>query len=363
MRNILFFIIGFHCCTQFVLSCTTFALQGDSGLVVGKSFDWHESHGMLVANKRNVFKIAERYHSSDDPVEWTSKYGSLTFNQHGREFPLGGINEKGLVAEIMLGPSEHIDSSDPRKSINELQWIQYVLDNFDSLPRFLSAIESIRVSKVFASVHYMVCDANGDCAAVEYLDQTIFPHLGPLLPVKAFTNDSYSRSLLKLRRYIGFGGRKRIPGGARSIARFVRTASLLQRYDPAQDVFDSASTILHSVANGGGQWQTIYKDGHLVFTEREGTAGTKKVEITKLDFHCLHPVKVLNLEAEISGEVTNQFEDYTDALNAEMISRSTLTPAEIKQMLIGYPSKTRCKEDANAATAISQKSWVVHSNS
>jgi choloylglycine hydrolase len=26
---------------------------------------------------------------------WTSRYGSITFNQYGREFPSGGINEKG----------------------------------------------------------------------------------------------------------------------------------------------------------------------------------------------------------------------------------------------------------------------------
>jgi choloylglycine hydrolase len=30
-------------------------------------------------------------------ISWISKYGSITFNQYGREFPTGGMNEKGLV--------------------------------------------------------------------------------------------------------------------------------------------------------------------------------------------------------------------------------------------------------------------------
>jgi Penicillin V acylase and related amidases len=37
----------------------------------------------------------------EKPIEWISKYGSITFNQSGREFPHGGINEKGLVIEQM----------------------------------------------------------------------------------------------------------------------------------------------------------------------------------------------------------------------------------------------------------------------
>ena len=32
---------------------------------------------------------------------WTAQYGSITFNQYGRELPTGGINEAGLVVESM----------------------------------------------------------------------------------------------------------------------------------------------------------------------------------------------------------------------------------------------------------------------
>ncbi len=34
-------------------------------------------------------------------VHWTAVYGSISFNQYGKEFPTGGMNEKGLVVELM----------------------------------------------------------------------------------------------------------------------------------------------------------------------------------------------------------------------------------------------------------------------
>jgi choloylglycine hydrolase len=51
--------------------------------------------GTIIVNKRNVSKTALLYSDATgcQPVKWTSKYGSITFNQNGREFPFSGINE------------------------------------------------------------------------------------------------------------------------------------------------------------------------------------------------------------------------------------------------------------------------------
>ena len=43
----------------------------------------------------------------EKPIEWISKYGSISFNQFGAEFPYGGINEEGLVVEIMTSRAEY----------------------------------------------------------------------------------------------------------------------------------------------------------------------------------------------------------------------------------------------------------------
>jgi len=72
-------------------ACTTFCYQDGGALVFGKNYDWNVEDGLVVVNKRGVVKTAmiER-----GPATWTSKYGSVTFNQYGREFPSGGINER-----------------------------------------------------------------------------------------------------------------------------------------------------------------------------------------------------------------------------------------------------------------------------
>jgi choloylglycine hydrolase len=59
-----------------------------------KSYDWHQSHGMVFTNSRKMKKTAFLLDSSDKAEEWTAQYGSPTFSQHGKDFPLGGMNER-----------------------------------------------------------------------------------------------------------------------------------------------------------------------------------------------------------------------------------------------------------------------------
>ena len=84
-------------------ACTSFRLKDESKVVVGKNYDWIIDPGILVTNKRNMAKTAF-VDPDEKPFKWVSKYGSITFNQYGREFPNGGMNEAGLVVEALLHP-------------------------------------------------------------------------------------------------------------------------------------------------------------------------------------------------------------------------------------------------------------------
>src|SRR5262245_37286626 len=84
-------------------ACTTFLIPRAPEAIMGKSYDWHHSHGLLIVNKANVEKTGLGLKFlTDKPPTWKSKYGSLTFNQVAREFPNSGINEEGLAVEIMV---------------------------------------------------------------------------------------------------------------------------------------------------------------------------------------------------------------------------------------------------------------------
>ena len=114
---------------QPVSSCTIFSLYPNNQHWIGRTFDWSYGHGLVFTNKRNVSKSGLKLLPTDISGRWISKYGSITFNQFGREFPTGGMNEAGLVVEALELKSSIFPASDTRASLNELQFIQYLLDN------------------------------------------------------------------------------------------------------------------------------------------------------------------------------------------------------------------------------------------
>ena len=83
-------------------ACTTFFLKQDGHQVFGRNYDWNVEEALIIANKRGMFKRSYvRAEATGEAAAWRSKYGSVTFNQYGREFPTGGKNEAGLVVETM----------------------------------------------------------------------------------------------------------------------------------------------------------------------------------------------------------------------------------------------------------------------
>src|SRR5882757_3939950 len=83
-----------------VPACTTFLLQGTGALYFGRNLDWFWEDGMVVINPRDMQKSSIVL-PGGTPAKWTSRYGSVTFNQFGREMPFGGMNTAGLVVENM----------------------------------------------------------------------------------------------------------------------------------------------------------------------------------------------------------------------------------------------------------------------
>ena len=74
------------------LGCTTFCLVGKGEVLFGRNYDWIIGDGLVMINKRGVVKTATVV-ESNNVAKWVSKYGSVTFNQYGRENPAGGMNE------------------------------------------------------------------------------------------------------------------------------------------------------------------------------------------------------------------------------------------------------------------------------
>ena len=101
-----------------------------------------------------------------------------------------------------------------RPTLNELQWIQYQLDNFGSVAEMTAAAPGLRVSPVYALVHYLACDKSGACAAFEHIGGKQVVTAG----ARALTNHPYAESAAWAAR------QAQPPAGVGSLARFARAA-------------------------------------------------------------------------------------------------------------------------------------------
>lgn len=96
--------------------------------VLAANMDWATPQGLILISKRDVQKTSALIPVPQVPLTWTSTYMSLTFTETGREFPWEGINEKGLVVNLLQLPKTELPQPNSLPAINGLQWVQYILD-------------------------------------------------------------------------------------------------------------------------------------------------------------------------------------------------------------------------------------------
>jgi penicillin V acylase-like amidase (Ntn superfamily) len=316
-------------------ACTTF-LVGDT---VGKCYDWRMGQGMVVLNPRGLTKAALPLAPTDRPAQWRADHASITFNQYGRELPNGGMNDAGLVVEVMWLDETSLPGADARPTVNELQWIQWALDRWSSVEELTTHAEEIRVSRVSGRVHYLACDKSHACAAFEYVGGKLVVSQGAALLAPVLTNNTYADSASALQRYRGFGGATAIPSGSGSLDRFVRAASLVR-------AGASAQKILESVRNRSSQWEIVYDLANLkVSWQTRAIPALKTIDFGKLAAGCDRPVKAMDMDAPLSGDVTHRLEPYTQAADRALVDRSLAgmkLPEGTAARVADYPERLMC---------------------
>ena len=88
-------------------TCTTFFLQHNGQMVFGRNYDWLADAGMVCTNQRGLMKTSIK-NPDGNTISWVSSYGSITFNQYGKEFPTGGMNEKGPGGRTNVAGRNHL---------------------------------------------------------------------------------------------------------------------------------------------------------------------------------------------------------------------------------------------------------------
>lgn len=269
--------------------CTTFVLKGPDGKIsFGRNLDFPVGEGHIHINYRNMVKTTY-IAAPEKPMTWVSKYGSVTFNQAGREFPYGGMNEAGLVIEQMWLQEAKYPAADDRYGMNELQWMQYQLDNSASVQDVIDSDTLVRITYMPTSyLHFLVSDASGDVATIEYLEGKMVVHRGKQLPYTVLANCIYENSL-EYKTSMDLGSEKEYADWTvNSSGRFVKAASLIRDYNSTEDRIDYSFSILDSVAQGPHtQWSIVYDISDMVIHYRSQINPVRQtIDLKNIDFSC-----------------------------------------------------------------------------
>ena len=330
------------------LACTTFCLRSKDEVLFGRNYDWDIGDALIFVNKRGVAKTAT-VTDAPNPAKWVSKYGSVTFNQYGRENPTGGMNETGLVVEQMWLNETEYPKDETLLGVGTQEWIQYELDNSATVEEAIKNAQRVRiVSDV--KVHYLVSDKMGNTASIEFLNGKLVVHTGEKLGVPTLTNDTYDKSLSYLKTT---SLDKATTAG--SLDRFVRAAQKTEGFGKQpkaeQEAVNYAFDVLSNVTQKGyTQWSIVYdqRRGKIHFRTLQSPQ-IKTIDTKAFDYSCGMAVKMFDMNSKESGDVTAKFTDYTRKANRALIERSFNgtkflkdIPPAIKNFLAAYPEGFSC---------------------
>lgn len=337
------------------IACTSFEIPQSKEKIVGNSFDWHQGQALLFVNKRDQAKSAFQL-APVAPRRWTSKFGSLTYNQYGRELPLGGMNEAGVAITIMWLDSTQYPALGSAEAVNELQWIQYHLDNFATTGDVVRSAGEVRIVPVHAKVHYFVCDRTGECATIEFLGGEVTTHVACELAAPTLANDTYDDSAAYLRRFKDFGGTlaEPDPRSTASLDRFARASILARRFrawEASADAVGYAFGILSAVGQGDYSKLNVVMDRKamkLYFRSHDAPA-IKSVSLSAFDYSCATPSRLFDMNTRTEGDVTARFAPYTRDANRALVAASLKSlaselPEGAVDKLAAYPETLRCEK-------------------
>lgn len=292
--------------------CTIFRYKNDSSHFIGKNYDVSSPcYGLIFWNPAGKKKKA-LIKPPEEPVEWLSKFGNITFNQVGRDFPSSGMNEKGLIVEQTTLWNTTYPDKDKRKAIKELQLIQYILDVCSNTKEVLESIEKVRISQEMAKLQYVISDSSGDICLIEFILGKMEVYSNNDFPYQVITNDMIKTSVDYLNAHTGYGGSKSLQYSKYSLDRYAITVDALHKNLSSEKNLN-AFELLNLSKYEDTQWQIIF-DLKTMNIKWRTKSGEIIKELLLTDF--INKKECITIEME-----TNKLSAYTNSRNLKLVSR------------------------------------------
>jgi hypothetical protein len=159
------------------INCTSFqATKADgNGFWYGRNYDYFKNPTMVTISrpKKGYASIAVSdmshfgYSLEKLPEGFMASLSCLA----AVYAPVDGINEKGLCTSIMALPKQASQQNTPKHDVGTTLIMRLWLDRCATVQEALDLLETVDVrhdAAVGSGYHYMVADAGGDCAVVEF---------------------------------------------------------------------------------------------------------------------------------------------------------------------------------------------------
>lgn len=332
---------------QYAEACSTFVFKGPRGeILFGRNLDFPSQHGHIEVNLRGVNKRAFTMPGTHG-FTWLSRYGSISLNQNGRDFPYGGMNEAGLVIEQMWLRETVYPEPENRGELMELQWIQYQLDTAATVEDVIASDAVVRISRdSFTPLHFLVADAKGSVAAIEFLDGVMVVHRGDALPHAVLTNCRYTDSLRYLEAKTSNASTYFNDWTRNSSGRFMTAVGAMEDFPSRRSrQVPHAFEILRLVSQGSGtKWSVVYdiprKEVHIM------TLGNRTVRTLRMKEFRFDPAQTpLYQDIQASTLRRRDFKPWNAAANMALIQAASREipflrelPGEYLEFFGGYSS-------------------------
>ena len=320
--------------TQVVFPCSTFMLKGEGYHLYGHNLDSGSPvPGLVVINKRNITKESRTWKElstgkKDDSIsfQWTSRFGSVTFNPFGREFPDGGMNEAGLLVQEMSLSDTEFPAGEGKRKMFMMLWMQYVLDSFETVEQVIQSASEIVLDGW--GWHFFTADKHGSHASIEFIDGRVVVNSGQEMPFPLLCNSIYSNELEGLKTYQGFGGTKPIDAEVPGIPRFVRGIYLLKHYTPSQtqSPVEYGFRILENIALSDNKWKYVFDwSNRKVYYRTANNQKVRSLSFLELDFNGESPSRMIDIDVGKGGSVIDQLKEYSKEINEDFVMNAIKT--------------------------------------
>ncbi len=340
-------------CGQFsrVDACTGIRLTAEDGSVICArtlEFGTDLRSNVIVIPRGTAFVGSTA--SGQPGLPWTTRYGAVGTNAFGLPILIDGVNEQGLSCGLFYFPGyaeyQEVTPNDARRSLAPWELGAFLLGTTGNVKEAISSVRDVLVGAVvqpdFGFVppcHYVLHDAAGNCAVIEYVDGKLTVHDNPL---GVFTNaPTFDWHITNLRNYAnlsvtnvppvelvgvrlsGFGqgnGLLGLPGDFTPPSRFVRAVAFSQSSVPVKTAAEATLQVFHILNQfdipKGAVREVSQGQEHMDFTLWTSAADLanrryhfrtydnsriRMVDLTKLDLEA-RAIKTISMAGEESIE-------------------------------------------------------------